>query len=86
MQYSFTDARNHFAKVLQELEQNQQPIEITRHGSPCAVLMPVHTAQDPNDFAHQLNTWLDQYQRIFNDNIHPFDNLRSSEQGREFLW
>ncbi|WP_127471338.1 type II toxin-antitoxin system Phd/YefM family antitoxin [Thiomicrorhabdus aquaedulcis] len=41
---SFTDFRNHLALVMETVTCDHQSVTITKHGKPCAVLMPIANA------------------------------------------
>ncbi|WP_157792617.1 type II toxin-antitoxin system Phd/YefM family antitoxin [Thiomicrospira microaerophila] len=77
IQHSFTEVRNHFAQVLQTLEQNQQAVEITKHGSPCAVILPIQTYQNQTGFQQKLEAWLTENETLLSNNdVFPFDECR----------
>lgn len=72
--YSITEAHNQFATLIHEVEKNHQPIEVTRHGQPVAVILSrqeyerlTTKSRSPTDFWERYMAYQERWQDVLMD-------------------
>lgn len=89
---SFTDFRNHLALVMETVTRDHQSVTITKHGKPCAVLMPIVKAVGHEVSAFDaIVAWREAYIATASDKtgvVEPenWAAVRENDQGRDFSW
>ncbi len=93
--YSIAQARDQFTSLIRQAEQKMEPIQITRHGQPVAVILSAYEhkrllAHHPQtDFWQAYTEWRDKWQidEWEDDEDDPFADIRDTSSGRELtLW
>jgi antitoxin (DNA-binding transcriptional repressor) of toxin-antitoxin stability system len=79
---SFSEVRTHLAQALQQVEISGQPIAITKHGKPCAILEPFNHQQ--NGFVKSVEQWRAKHALEMDEQ--DFTPQRARDAGREFSW
>jgi prevent-host-death family protein len=86
---SFSQVRAQFAHTLQYVRQQQQPVIISQHGKPTAVLMSIEQFEQlqpsATDFMQRLRVWraAEGIDQSCDDCSDVFDDLRAKEQERD---
>lgn len=82
--YTITEAHNQFATLIHEVEKNHQPIEVTRHGQPVAVILSrqeyerlTTKPRSPTDFWERYMAWREAWQvDEWEEDFDPFADVR----------
>jgi len=89
---SFSRVRAQFAHTLQYVQRQQQPVMISQHGKPTAVLLSIkqfEQLQSPvADFMQRLSAWraTEAIDASTDDLSNRLEDVRSDHQGRAFKW
>ena len=89
--YSIAEARNQFASLVRRVEEQKQPVRVTRRGKAVAVILSANdyelmlTQQAQQDFWQSYLNWrqtwqVDEWEEDCDD---PFANIRDKSPGRE---
>jgi prevent-host-death family protein len=70
--YTITEAHNQFSTLIHELEKSDEPIELTQHGLPVAVLLSRQAyerlaAQQPADFWERYMAYQERWKGVVMD-------------------
>ena len=87
--YSIAEARDQFATLIRNVEQKDQPIQVTRRGKPVAVILSntnyerLMMLQSEQNFWQSYQSWRTEWQiDSWEDNDDPFVDLRDQSPGR----
>lgn len=89
---SFSRVRAQFAHTLQYVQRQQQPVMISQHGKPAAVLLSIEQFEQlqpsTTDFMQRLSAWraTEGIDPSTDDLSDVFDDVRANDQGRAFEW
>lgn len=92
--FSIAEARNNFAALIRDVEETDQPVEVTRRGQPVAVILSTEQyalllgQERKRDFWQAYQEWREKWQvDEWEDDIDPFVGLRDDSPGRSIdLW
>ena len=89
---SFSRVRAQFAHTLQYVQRQQQPVMISQHGKPAAVLLSIEQFEQLQppvaDFMQRLSVWraTEGIDPSTDDLSDTFEDVRAKDQGRAFEW
>lgn len=89
---SFSQVRAQFAHTLQYVRQQQQPVIISQHGKPTAVLMSIEQFEQlqpsATDFMQRLRAWraTEEMDQSTDDLSTVFDDVRAIDQRYLLEW
>ena len=82
---SITEAKNRLTQIVHDVE-NGEPVELTRHGVPAAILLSYKEYQElserPSSFSLLMNSFRKFHTESLLEETEPFSGLRGSEEGR----
>ena len=88
--YSIAEARDQFASLVRRVEQQKQPVHVTRRGEAVAVILSAKdyelmlTQQAQQDFWQSYQTWRQTWQvDEWTEESDPFEAIRDQSEGRE---
>lgn len=92
--YSIAEARNQFAALIREVEEGDEPVQVTRRGEPVAVILSrdkyeqLLAQQSRLDFWQAYQAWRQKWQvDTWEDEADPFAGIRDHSPGRRVvLW
>lgn len=88
---TIADAKNHLSHLIHQLE-NDEPIHLTRHGKPLAVMMSEAQYNKLIALKKGLHSAIQNWRNILNDSEEiglsddKLKDLRTDSMGREFSW
>lgn len=88
----FSQVRAQLAHTLRYVQRQNQPVIISQHGKPTAVLMSVEQFEQlqpsTTDFMQRLSAWrtIEGIDQSTDDLSDVFDDVRTKDQGRAFEW
>lgn len=88
--YSIAEARNQFASLVRRVEEQKQPVHVTRRGESVAVILSakdyelILAQQAQQDFWQSYQTWRQTWQvDKWEEEDDPFADIRDQSEGRE---
>jgi len=88
--YSIAEARNQFASLVRRVEEQKQPVHVTRRGESVAVILSskdyelMLAQQAQQDFWLSYQTWRQTWQvDEWAEESDPFEDIRDKSTGRE---
>lgn len=92
--FSIAEARNNFASLVRDVEETDQPVEVTRRGKSVVVILSTEKytqlldRQQKRDFWQAYLDWREKWQvDDWEEGDDPFANVRDSSPGRPIdLW
>lgn len=86
---TIAEAKNNLSQLIKQL-QSDEPIHLTRHGKPVAVMLSEANyqklTQKNNGLYHAIQQWRSQLDSDIGLTASELENLRASGQGRDFSW
>jgi prevent-host-death family protein len=88
--YSIAEARDQFASLVRQVEEQKQPVHVTRRGEAVAVILSakdyalILAQQAQQDFWQSYQTWRQTWLvDEWTEESDPFETIRDQSEGRE---